>query len=97
MLIMVLCSVGSGILCGLILGLILSTKMWRRGVAQGKAEAVEMLDTAMGLLDKKVQELAILKGAGAPSDFQRKTAEEVSEWAESVVKLWKNLRQSPQG
>lgn len=94
MLILVLLSIASGILCGLLAGLALSTKMWHRGVARGKVEATESLGTSIELLDKKVQELAVLKGAGAPSDFQRRTAEEVSEWAESVVRLWKSLRQS---
>jgi len=79
----------------IIISLLIGIRMWKRGVAQGRAEAVEMLDTSIGLLDKKVQELAVLKDAGAPSDFQRKTAEEVSEWAESVVRLWKTLRQQP--
>lgn len=69
--------------------------IWRRGVAHGKAEATESLDTSMGLLEKKVQELAELKGALAPAAYRGKAAEEVSEWAESVVRLWKTLRSKP--
>jgi hypothetical protein len=63
---------------------------WRRGVAHGKAEGLSRFDVMMGLLGQRIQEREAAKEAGAPSGFQCRLAEEVADWAASVVKLWKN-------